>query len=68
MIVELNGKACVLLRITRRRANDQEQWEKSNEDFEGLWITAESVDGTKVKLLIDRQECEAIRKKLADKP
>ena len=67
--MELNGKTCVLLRIVRRYPDDQErQWEKSNENFEGLWITAESVDGTKVKLLIDKQECEAIRKKLVDKP
>jgi hypothetical protein len=66
--MELNGKACVLLRIIRRHANGQEgQWEKNNENIEGLWITAESVDGTKVKLVIDKQECEAIRKKLADK-
>jgi len=59
--VELNGMPCLLLRVIRRYDNDQAQWEKNNENIEGLWITAESIDGTKVKLLIDKQECEVIR-------
>ena len=59
--MELNGMPCLLLRVIRRYDNDQAQWEKNNENIEGLWITAESIDGTKVKLLIDKQECEVIR-------
>lgn len=59
--MELAGKPCVLLRIIRRYDNDQErQWEIDNENIEGQWITAISIDGTKVKLLIDKQGCEVI--------